>query len=110
MPIAGNPRHPLDDDGQLARAIGRLRRLVEAEGRDPDQIHVRFGGGWNESPQRRPRGERLPLSGPAHQVAGDIRRYQELGVDHLGVGLLTDDLSESLERIERFMTSVASLV
>jgi hypothetical protein len=43
-------------------------------------------------------------------VAGDIRRYQDLGVDHLGVGLLTDDLSESLDRIEGFMTTVAPLV
>ena len=41
---------------------------------------------------------------------GDIRRYQDLGVDHLGVGLLTDDLSESLDRIEGFMTTVAPLV
>ncbi len=54
--------------------------------------------------------ERLPLSRSAQQVAGDIRRYQDLGVDHLGVGLLTDDLSESLDRIEGFMTTVAPLV
>ena len=40
----------------------------------------------------------------------DIRLYQDLGVDYLGVVLLTDDLSESLDRIERFMTTVASLV
>ena len=86
MPIAGNPRHPLDDEGQLARAIGRLRRLVEAEGRDPDKIHVRFGGGWNETPRRGPEGERLPMSGTVQQVAGDLRRYRDLGVDHLGVG------------------------
>lgn len=110
MPIAGNPRHPLDDDRQLAQAIGRLRRMVEAEGRDPDRIHIRFGGGWNESPRQGPGGKRLPLSGSAHQVAGDIRRYRNLGVDHMGVGLLTEDLSENLERIERFMTSVVTLV
>ena len=28
----------------------------------------------------------------------------------MGAGLLTDDLSESLDRIERFMTTVAPLV
>ena len=50
------------------------------------------------------------MSGTVEQVAGDIRRYQDLGIDHLGVGLLTDDPSESLERIERFMSSVAPLV
>ena len=54
--------------------------------------------------------ERLPLSGSAQQVTGDIRRYRDLGIDHLGVGRLTEDLSESLERIERFMTTVAPLV
>ena len=42
--------------------------------------------------------ERLPLKGTAQQAAGDIRRYQDLGVDHLGVGPLTKDLSESLGR------------
>ncbi len=45
-----------------------------------------------------------------HQTVGDIRRYQDLGVDHLGVVLLTDDLSGSLDRIERFMTTVEPLV
>ena len=53
--------------------------------------------------------ERLPR-GSAHQVAGDIRCYRDLGIDHLGVGRLTEDLSESLERIERFVNTAAPLV
>ena len=39
-----------------------------------------------------------------------IRRYQESGVDDLGVGLLTEDLSEIMDPIGRFMATVAPLV
>lgn len=46
----------------------------------------------------------------AHQTVGGIRCYQELGVDLLGVGLLTEGLSGNPDRIERFSTSVAPQV
>jgi len=39
----------------------------------------------------------------------DFRRYQDPGIDDLGVDLLTGDLSESPDRIERSMTTVAAL-
>ena len=110
MPIAGNPRYPLENFQQLESAIQRLRVMVEAEDRDPNRIQVRFGGSWSDRKRETESGQCQALTGTAHQVAEDIRHYQELGVSHLYTGLLGADLPETLERMECFIKEVTPLV
>ena len=110
MPIAGNPRYPLENFQQLESAIQRLRAMTEAEGRDPNRVQIRFGGAWSDTATKTDGGQRQPLSGNASQVAEDIHSYQKLGVSHLYVSPLGSNLQESLERMESFMTQVAPLV
>ncbi len=110
MPIAGNPRHPLENFQQLESAIQRLRMMVEAEGRDPDRVQIRFGGAWSDTETETDGGQRQALTGSASQVAEDIHSYRNLGVSHLYLSLLGSDLQESLEKMERFMTEVALLL
>jgi hypothetical protein len=47
--------------------------------------------------------------GPDEQVAEDVRAYDATGVTHLFLGLGANGLNESLDRMEQFMSSVASL-
>ena len=110
MPIAGNPRYPLENFQQLESAIQRLRVMVEAEGRDPNRVQIRFGGAWSDTETQTDGGQRQALTGNSAQVAEDIHRYRKLGVSHLYTSLLGSDLQESLERMECFMTEVAPLV
>ncbi len=110
MPIAGNPRYPLESFQQLESAIQRLRVMVEEQGRDPNRVHIRFGGAWSFSETKTDGGRRQALTGSANQVAEDIHSYRKLGVSHLYMSLLGSNLQESLERMERFMTEVAPLV
>ncbi len=110
MPIAGNPRYPLENFQQLESAIQRLRVMVEAEGRDPNRVKIRFGGAWSDTKTETEAGQRQALTGNAAQVAEDIHSYRKLGVSHLYASLLGSDLQESLEKMEHFMTEVAPLV
>lgn len=110
MPIAGNPRHPLEDFKQLENAIQRLHRMVESEDRDPSNIQIRFGGSWSYTARQTAEGQRQALTGEASLVAEDIHRYAKLGVSHLSMGLLESGLQASLEQMERFMTEVRPLV
>ena len=111
FPSCNNPRFPFDTPDRLAAGIGRLRRWAEASGRDPSEIDVCFAAGrWGEGQaQEGADGVRAPFSGSNEQVATDIRRYEELGVTHLHLGLSGPTLPATLERMERFIGEVVPL-
>ena len=111
LPAAGNPRYPLDTPERLADAVARLRRNAEAEGRDPSKVDIGYGGvTWIDGhPHRLPGGERKPFSGSDQQVAEDIETYERLGVTYLSLRLTRPSLTETLERMERFMREVSPL-
>ena len=84
-PIDSNPQFPLVTPDLLAAEMNRLATYAEREGRDPDEIEViyrthnyQLSKGSGPTPTQRKR-----FTGSADQVASDIRRYQELGVDYL---------------------------
>ena len=111
-PIGTNPRYPVGTPPQLSESLARIRRYAEDVGRDPSEIDVAYSAAWFDDPaaNMRPTGERPYFTGPAEQVAADIRAFEEMGVRHLMVGFQRPTLPETTERMERFMTEVASLV
>jgi probable F420-dependent oxidoreductase len=90
---------------QLAPRIPIIRAAAETAGRLmprlSGRVRVELGGG----PQ-----DFYTLHGSPGQVAAEIRRYEDLGVDHLALAFPEHD-SEGLRRsIERFVTEVRPLL
>ena len=50
--------------------------------------------------------ERRPFSGTAEQVLGDVETYGKLGVSELIFDFRSEELNESLDRMERFAAMV----
>ena len=112
-PIGSNPQFPLHRPEQLEAAIGRLAERCRRVGRDPGEVEIvyrthqyRLEDGPNAS------SERLPFTGSAEQVAGDVHRYEEMGVRALTMDFarLSSNIDEMLHHMEEFATRVRPLV
>ena len=107
-PVGANPAVPLTPP-ELSSLLDELRRLTEAEGRDPSKLTISFkapvydAGRPGAAPST---GARRPFSGSAEQVAGDVATYARLGVSELIFDFRSESLSESLERMERFASVI----
>jgi len=113
-PIGSNPQFPMAQPDQLSAGLRRLSSYASQAGRDAKDIDVIYrthdyqltkdGGApaFTSSEQRR------YFSGSADEVAGDIRRYEELGVSHLIVDFLR--LSSSLDDVLGHMEEMATQV
>jgi probable F420-dependent oxidoreductase len=109
-PVGANPAVPLRPH-ELRVALDELRRLVEAEGRDPEAIAISFKAPlYDVSPTGQPGDpsahERRPFSGSPQQVVDDIAAYSQLGVSELIFDFRSDDPRESLERLEHFASVI----
>ena len=109
-PVGANPAVPLRPH-ELQPALDDLNRLVEAEGRDPGAVTISYKAPLYDVSQS---GElenqtgldRRPFSGTTEQVVGDIHTYARLGVSELIFDFRSENLSESLERMEHFATVI----
>ncbi len=109
-PIGTNPRFTVGTPEQFAEYSSRVKRYAQEAGRDPNSLDFAYSAGWvNEQAQRLPSGERRPLTGAPQQIAGDVGRYEELGVRHMMVNLQGDTLEQSLARMERFADRIMPL-
>jgi probable F420-dependent oxidoreductase len=98
LPSNSNPIYPLETTEQFTDAVSRLRRLLEAQGRDPHDFVIRFGGAsWDGDVSKK------------DQVADEIRGWAKLGVTHQNFGG-GSSVAERLEMMESFVTEVFPLV
>lgn len=98
-PVGANPASMLGP-GELTQLIAELRRLVEAAGRDPDTVTIAYKAPLYDVELAG--GGRRPFSGSDGQVLDDIAAYTKLGVHELIFDFRGDDVTRSLERMERF--------
>jgi alkanesulfonate monooxygenase SsuD/methylene tetrahydromethanopterin reductase-like flavin-dependent oxidoreductase (luciferase family) len=105
-PVGANPAAPLLPDEMRAK-LAELRRLTEAEGRDPAALTISYKaplydttltGAALDADGR----ARRPFSGTPDQIAADIATYESLGVSELILDFRADTLDASLDRMERF--------
>jgi hypothetical protein len=75
---------------QVAPLFDQLRRAAQEAGRDPASMRVVSRGSVRLLDGAHPGDDRRPLWGTLDQVAGDIARYQEAGLDELFVELNFD--------------------
>ena len=111
-PLGSNPTFPMGTPEQLAAGMERLASYARRFGRDPSEIEIIYRTHQFELTDSPVGGDRLPFVGNAEQVAGDIRRYQDMGVGSLVLDFLrqTEDLDVMLGRMERFSKEVWALV
>jgi probable F420-dependent oxidoreductase len=103
-PVGANPAVPLRPR-ELQAALDELKRLIEAEGRHPEALTISFKAPlYDVSPAAETQAglERRPFSGSPEQVVEDIAIYGKLGVSELIFDFRSEDLNESLERMEHF--------
>jgi hypothetical protein len=89
---------------ELRRLLDELFRLTEAEGRDPRALTISYKAPIYDA--ARPGSERRPFSGSTEQVVEDIATFARLGVSELIFDFRSPTLAESLERMDRFATTV----
>ena len=98
-PVGANPASMLGPV-ELRNLIRELRRLTEAERRDPGTITISYKAPLYDA--QLAAGERRPFSGTDAQVLDDIAAYAELGVQELIFDFRGGDVAQSLARMERF--------
>ena len=101
-PVGANPAVPLRPPELRAR-LDDLRRLTEAEGRDPSKLTISYKAPIYDSGRGVDGGaERRPFSGSQQAIADDIGTFAGLGVSELIFDFRSDSLAESLDRMARF--------
>ena len=107
-PIGNNDTRPLNTLERYAAAVTRLRAYAEAAGRDPADVGLAYKClKYNENEAvMLDGGERQAFSGSADEIADDIKRFADLGLENLTLALSAPSLEETLARMERFAEEV----
>ncbi|HEX7213146.1 MAG TPA: TIGR03619 family F420-dependent LLM class oxidoreductase [Methylomirabilota bacterium] len=100
-PVGANPAAPLRP-AEMRVLLDELRRLAEAERRDPATLTISYkaplyDAGQGVDGDR----ERRPFSGSPQAIADDIGAFAALGVSELIFDFRSETLAESLDRMER---------
>ena len=108
LPIGLRGTAGLEPD-ELKSKIQLLASLTEKAGRDPTSVKTCFSTdlGFDYGPDS---SERRTLSGSPEQIAQDIRRYAEVGVEYFLFSYRSGSVTEVLESMEQFATEVRPLV
>jgi probable F420-dependent oxidoreductase len=108
-PVGANPAVPLRPP-ELAALLDELRRLTEAEGRDPSRLTISYKAPVYDpsQPLDERTGERRPFSGSPGDIEDDIAAFARLGVSEIIFDFRSEGLAESLERMDRFAPVIRS--
>jgi probable F420-dependent oxidoreductase len=107
-PVGAVAASPLPPE-EMRRKIDELKRLTEAEGRDFGKIAISFKAPLYEPNLMVVDGKRRRFTGPAEQVADDIREYGALGISELIFDFRGDTIGASMEGMDRFAREVMPL-
>ncbi|MGE0419529.1 MAG: LLM class F420-dependent oxidoreductase [Acetobacteraceae bacterium] len=91
---------------EFSAMLDDLKRQTEAQGRDYRDITIAFVARLRETPQPIAANDRMPFSGSAEQIAGDVLVYRDLGVTHLSFDFRRPSLTETLDRMSWFAQTV----
>jgi alkanesulfonate monooxygenase SsuD/methylene tetrahydromethanopterin reductase-like flavin-dependent oxidoreductase (luciferase family) len=76
--------------------MSRVRGHAQDAGRDPASLDFAYSVNWNSDTEARGAdGERLLLTGSPPQVSGDIKRLEDMGVNHLTLTFQGSTLEET---------------
>lgn len=110
LPIGARPPAELPP-AEIASSVALLRTEAERVGRDPSAITVCFS--TNVALRDATSGDdaaRRLFHGAPDQIADDIRRYRDVGVDRFVLGFGGRSAAEIADRMRRFVEQVRPLV
>jgi probable F420-dependent oxidoreductase len=93
---------------EFAAKVELLRTSARAAGRDPASIAITFRVPMEVRSRRAEAatGERPLFQGTAEEVAGDVARYQALGVSHFVFDHVSAEVAGAIANMRRFATEV----
>ena len=103
-PVGANPAIPLRP-ADLRASLDQLRKLTDAERRDFSKLTISYKAPVYDTAIS-DGGERRPFSGAPGQILDDVETYARLGVSELVFDFRSEQLAESLERMERLAALV----
>ncbi|HVH92637.1 MAG TPA: hypothetical protein VM783_14800, partial [Candidatus Acidoferrum sp.] len=86
---------------ELAARFDNVRRCAREAGRNPDEIKFACCLPIELTPQAIPQEENY-LRGSIQQVTDAIKKFQDVGVVHMGLQFMIPHYPERQEQIERF--------
>jgi probable F420-dependent oxidoreductase len=104
-PVGANPAVPLPP-AELRLQLDELFRLTEAEGRDPKALTISFKAPVYDIARIPAGAARRLFTGSTEQIVEDVAAYARLGVSELVFDFRSESLPESVERMERFASTV----
>jgi alkanesulfonate monooxygenase SsuD/methylene tetrahydromethanopterin reductase-like flavin-dependent oxidoreductase (luciferase family) len=108
-PVGATSASPLPP-GEFQNLLDQLKTMMEAEGRDFDELTISFKAP-SYDPGRVPEGhDRLLFTGEPERIAEDIRAYEAMGVAEVVFDFRTPPVGKTVENMEHFMQEVVPLV
>jgi probable F420-dependent oxidoreductase len=104
-PVGANPAIPLGPK-DFAASLDELRRLCDAERRDLARLTISMKAPLYDEGKALAGVDRRPFAGTPQQVVDDIGGYARLGVSELIFDFRSENLPASLERMDRFATTI----
>ncbi len=108
-PVGATSASPLPPE-EFQGLLDQLKRMMEAEGRDFDELTISFKAP-SYDPGKVPEGhDRLLFTGEPARIAEDIRTYKAMGVHEVVFDFRTPPAANTVEKMEHFMKEVVPLV
>ncbi len=111
-PVGNNPAAPYDDVKRFAAGLAEVQQFANEAGRDPKLLDIGLLALWYRMGEalENEDGERMAFTGDAETILEDIGSYAAAGLKHLVIGFESDDLQQSLDRLEAFAEMIMSKV
>ncbi len=111
-PVGNNPGSPYDTVERFSRGLGDVSAEAEKAGRDPASIEIGLNALWYRLGEAvtSEEGARMPFTGDAAAIIDDICAYGEAGMETLVIGFESNELAQSLDRIEAFAAEIMAKI
>jgi probable F420-dependent oxidoreductase len=112
LPVGISPTNPLDTPARYAAGVAKLRHMATDFGRDPSKIEMAYNVLWydDREAQRTTSDERRVFTGTPRQIAEDITRMSEAGLQHVCFAISRPTVQETIDVLTRFANEVRPLV
>ena len=112
FPAANNPKFTISNPKELCQRLDLLKNVCDEENRNFADLDIGFffTEGVSSKERRNADGDRQLLTGQPSDIAADISKFNDIGLDTLICIFQRPGLSETLEQMEWFGKEIIPLV